>query len=38
MKKNYIMPTVVVYRLDRREIFTTQSGEVEVILTDNWYE
>lgn len=38
MKKNYIMPMAVIYRLDRREIFTTQSGDVEVILTDDWYE
>ena len=38
MKKNYVTPKAVVYSFTEKEIFTAQSGEREVISSDDWYE
>lgn len=38
MKKEYIKPVSIVCKWNKNEIFTLKSGEVEVILSDDWYE
>lgn len=38
MKKNYMTPNVIVYSFDKKEIFTAQSGEFELISFDDWFE
>ncbi len=38
MKRKYITPVSIVCKWNTSEIFTLKSGEVEVILCDDWYE